>query len=110
MYESQRRMVCAWQRKYTIENMIEFSLKRSIINQIIIDLLYIDYILIIIVFYIYYKNLFKPKNPYEPDSKYFDKAKNNFLVIVSFNPKVGWMLLLHTVLVIEFLVHYTVLT
>ena len=57
MYESQRRMVCAWQRKYTIENMIELSLKRSIINQIIIDLLYIDYILIIIVFYIYYKNL-----------------------------------------------------
>lgn len=57
MYESQRCMVCAWQRKYTIENMIEFSLKRSIINQIIIDLLYIDYILIIIVFYIYYKNL-----------------------------------------------------
>ena len=46
------------------------------------------------------KIYYKPKNPYEPDSKYFDKAKNNFLVIVSFNPKVGWMLLLHTVLVI----------
>lgn len=46
MYESQRSMVCAWQRKYTIENMIELSLKRSIINQIIIDLVYI-----------YYKNL-----------------------------------------------------
>ena len=39
------------------------------------------------------------RNPYGPDSKYFDEAKNNFLVIVSFNP-IGWMLLLHTVLVL----------
>ena len=50
MYESQRSMVRAWQRKYTIENMIELSLRRSIINQIIIDLLYIDCIWIIIGF------------------------------------------------------------
>lgn len=50
MYESQRSMVCAWQRKCAIEDMIELSLKRSIINQIIIDLLYIDYIWIIIGF------------------------------------------------------------
>ena len=43
-------MVRAWQRKYTIENMIELSMRRSIINQIIIDLLYIDCIWIIIGF------------------------------------------------------------
>lgn len=34
---------------------------------------------------------------YEPDSKCSDKAKNTFLGTASFNPRVDWLLLLHTV-------------